>query len=367
MKNRDSLIGVLQTLFKWKKQIFLVCLIAGIGAIGISLLLSNYYKATTTFLAVSPDQAKPESLYGKGQLKTEYYGNENDIDRILTIASSSMLIDHIIDSFKLYEHYDINPDLPKSAFRVRQRFTGLYDVTKTKRDAIELSVEDKDRELAAAIANAAREKINEIARQLILEGQQKTIRSYQDNINSKEEQLQVLSDTLARLRKQYGIYDLEGQAEALTTQLSETQAKLVRKKATLNALRSTSGIPRDTINLLQASVSGLEEEFNSLNQKMEQFNEGMAMVGTIDRQYLEANQTLSEDKERLKQSLATAASNIPTLLIVETAQVPIVKSRPKRSFIVIGVCAVAFLFSIIGILLIEYYKDINWKEVYNGK
>jgi uncharacterized protein involved in exopolysaccharide biosynthesis len=367
MNTKDSLIGVLQTLFKWKKQILLVCLIAGLGAIVISLLLSNYYMATTTFLVVSPDQAKPEVLYGNGQLKTEYYGNENDIDRIQTIASSNELINFMIDSFRLYEHYDVNPELPKSAFRVRQKFNGLYEVTKTKRDAIELSIEDKDKELAANMANAARNKIDEIARALILKGQQKTITSYQDNIQTKESQLQVLSDTLSKLRKQYGIYDVEAQAEALTTQLSETESKLVRSRAKLGALKETPGIPRDTIRLLQANVKGLEEEFSNLNGKMEMFNEGMSLVGIIDRQYLEANQTLSEDKERLKQSLSTAQSDIPSILIVETAEVPIVKSRPKRSLIVIGVCAVAFLFSIIGVLLIEAYREINWKEVINGK
>ncbi|MCB0585551.1 MAG: hypothetical protein KDD06_09545, partial [Phaeodactylibacter sp.] len=81
MKNNDNLIDVLKTLFKWKRPIFYVCLIAGVGSIVISLFLSNYYAATTIFLAVSPDQATPEALYGKGQLRNEYYGNENDIDR----------------------------------------------------------------------------------------------------------------------------------------------------------------------------------------------------------------------------------------------------------------------------------------------
>ena len=367
MKHNDSLIGVLQTLFKWKKQIFIVCLIAVVGAVIISLTLSNYYKATTTFLAVSPDQAKPESLFGKGQLKTQYYGNENDIDRILTVANSSELIDYLIDTFKLYEHYDITPDLPKSAFRVREKFTGLYEVTKTKRDAIELSVEDIDKDLAANIANVARERVSEMTRHLILQGQEKIIHSYNSNITNKETQLRILSDTLSRLRRQYGIYDLDGQAEALTSQLSETESTLIRNRAKLEALKNTPGIPQDTIRLLQANVSGIAEEFNNLNKKLEQFNEGLSEVGIISRQYLEANMTLSEDKERLKQAMATVESNIPTILIIEPANTPLIKSRPKRSLIVLGAAALAFLFSVIGVLIIDTYRDVNWKEVYHGK
>ncbi|WP_170254516.1 GumC domain-containing protein [Phaeodactylibacter luteus] len=366
MKENDNLLGVLQTLFRWKRQILTVCGIAAIGAVGISLLLPNYYKGITVFLAISPDQAKPEALYGDGQTLTEYYGNENDIDRILTLAQSGELLKFMIDSFRLYEHYDINPDKPKAAFKVRDKFLSLYEVEKTKRDAIELSIEDKDRELASAMANAARNKIATMARQLIRDGQQRTITSYESNIRNKESQLEVLGDSLIAMRRRYSIFNIEGQSEALTTQLSETEAKLVRKRASLQALQEANGIPRDTILLMQAQVRGLEEEFNTLNTRMERFNDGMAMVGTYDRQYLEANASLSEDKERLKQTLSVYESDIPAIVVVEPAEVPLIKSRPKRSLIVIGAVAIAFLFSIIGVLVLDNYRDVDWKAVYKG-
>lgn len=367
MEKRDSLLGVLQTLFKWKRKIITVCVVAVVGAIVISLLLPNYYEAKTTFLAVSPDQAKPEVLYGKGQLKTEYYGNENDIDRLLTVAESNELIDFLIDSFQLYEHYDINPEVSKADFKVRQRLLNLYEVTKTKRDAIELSIEDTDRELSAQMVNAARQKIDDITRQLLLLGQQKVISSYQDNITNKEQQLQSLSDSLSALRERYGIYNLMGQTEALTTQLSEVESTLIRNKGRLEALKATRGIPRDTIQMIQAKVSGLEQEYENLNQKMARFNEGLSRVGALDRQYKEATQTLSEDMERLKQSLSTSQSNIPTILLVEEAKVPLIKSRPKRSIIVAVVGIVAFLFSVIGVLLLDAYSDVEWKKIYAGE
>ncbi|MCB0557676.1 MAG: hypothetical protein H6573_06175 [Lewinellaceae bacterium] len=367
MKNNDNLIDVLKAVFKWKRQIFYVCLIAGLGAVIISLFLSNYYQATTIFLAVSPDQAKPEALYGRGQLRTEYYGNENDIDRLMTIAESGELVNFLIDSFNLYEHYDINPDRPKAAFKVQEHFFDLYEVTKTKRDAIELSVEDKDKELAARITNAAREKIDAMARHLINEGLAKSIKSYEDNIKAKEAQLASLSDSLINLREQYGIYNIAGQTEALTSQVSESEAMVVRNRAKLQAMKETKGIPQDTIRLLEANVKGLEEEFKSLDNKIGRFNQGLSKFGIFERQYIEANQTLSDDKERLKQTTATYKSVIPAMVIVEEAKVPVVKSRPKRSIIVLATVAIAFLFSLIGALLFDTYKDVNWKDIYHAK
>ena len=57
------------------------------------------------------------------------------------------------------------------------------------------------------------------------------------------------------------------------------------------------------------------------------------------------------------------ASYIPTTLLVEAGDVPYIKSRPKRAIIVISATLIAFILSIIGILLLENYRDVNWKEL----
>jgi len=365
-ENRDNLLGVLRTLFRWKKQILIVCAIAAVGSVVISLLLPNYYKGSTLFLAVSPDQAKPEALFGGGQFRTTYYGNDNDIDRLLTIAGSAELIDYMIDTFRLYEHYDINPDAPRADFKVREKFRSRYELEKTKRDAIHLTVEDRKPELAAAMANAARRKIGSLARQLILEGQRKTIASYRANIRNKEQQLETISDSLSLLRQKFGIYNIDGQSESLTSQLSETEAKLIRQRGRLEALKSSGGVPQDTIKMMQATVQGLEKEFKNLNEKMRRFNQGMTKVGTYDRQFFMASATLSDDKEMLKRVVSVYESDIPAIIVVEKAQVPYIKSWPKRSYIVLGTVAIAFLFSLIGVLLLDTYREVDWKSIYKG-
>ncbi len=366
-ENKDNLLDVLRTIFRWKKQIITVCAIAAVGAVAISLFLTNYYTGVTVFLAVSPDQAKPEALYNKGQMRTSYYGNENDIDRLLTIAKSGELINFMVDSFKLYEHYEIDPEAPKAGFKVREKFRSRYEVEKTKRDAIELTLEDRDPELAALMANTARRKIGELALKLIREGQEKTIRSYESNIANKEQLLHTLSDSLINLRRRYGIYSLEGQSESLTMQVAESESQLIRERSRLSALESTPGIPRDTIRLIKAAVRGLEAEVEDLQAKMSRFNDGMSEVGNFEQQYMAAITTLSDDKERLKQFRAVYEADIPAIIVVEEAEVPIVKSRPRRSLIVIGAVAIAFLFSVIGVLLLDTYRDVDWKSVYEGK
>ena len=367
MDQKDNLLGVLKTLFKWKKQILVTCLAATVGSIIIVLLLPVYYQATTIFLVASPDQAKPELLFGKGTLESEYYGTESDIDRVLTIAKSNELYEYLIDSFKLYDHYRINRDNPRAPYYVKLALNKHLDIQKTKRDAIELSIEDTEPELAAQIARATRERIDAIAQNLVKSTQQKAITTYQTEIVAQEKNMRSLADTLASLREKYGIYNSDAQTESITDQYAQAEARLSSGQARLEAMQASPRISRDTVLMLQAKVKGMEVEVGGLKEKINKLNQGLGTVSSLERQYREASISLSENKERLKHFEAAYQSNIPALLLVEEAQVPIIKSRPKRTLIVLAVAVISFLFSVIGILLLENYREINWREIYHGQ
>ncbi|NUN98981.1 MAG: hypothetical protein HUU01_00035 [Saprospiraceae bacterium] len=367
MEKKDNLLGVLQTLFKWRKPIFYTCLAAGVGTAIISLLLPTYYKATTIFLAASPDQAKPELMFGEGELEAEFYGNENDIDRIFTIAESSELADYLIDTFDLYTHYDIDPNGAKAPYKVREAFFDLYEVTKTKRDAIELTIEDTDKVLAAKIANAARDRIDAIVQKLMKEAHSKTINAYKSSIIQKQQQLLVISDSLNHLRSAYGVYNADAQIESIMAQLYGTQAMLVRDKGKLEVLEKAPGIRRDTITFMRAKVTGMEAEVKSLEEKVKNINDGMPKISIWEKQYWDANTALGNNRVRLKQFEAAFESDIPSIILVEKAHEPLIKSRPKRSLIVIAAVVIAFFFSIAGVLLIDAYQGTNWRQVFHDR
>jgi tyrosine-protein kinase Etk/Wzc len=360
MENRDNLLGVLDALYRWRKPLVLLCVAAGILSAGLSLMLPNYYKASTIFLVASPDQSKPELLFNRGMsLRTEYFGNANDIDRILTIAESGELVQFLVDSFNLYKHYDIDPKNPKASHLMREQLFSLYTVKKTKRDGIELSVEDIDPKMASDMANAARQKIEDIAKKLIRQSQNLTIEAFQNNISSKEGLLLSIGDSLATLRSQYKIYNVVAQTEALTAQKSEALALFTRDSVRLQVLRANTNVARDTIYMLEGKVAGLRQEIRVLQSEMDLLNSGISVIYNLEKQYAEANQILAEDRERLKQWQAANRSETPALLLVDAAQPPVIKSRPKRSIIVVASVFASLLFGVLGILLMDSFKKIQ--------
>lgn len=367
MEYKESLLGVLQTLFKWKKPILFTTAFGAAGSVIISLLLPVYYESSTTFYAASPDLAMPERMFGVTNEAMEYYGEDADIDRIMTIANSNELADYLISTFNLYEHYDIDSTNAKAPYYVRLKLSKLYKVQKTKYDAIQLSVEDRDKETAAAIANAARLKIDEIAQRLIKASQTELLRTYESNIQEKEGQLKELNDSLRVLRSTYGVYNTETQSELLATLLAEAEAKMTNSVARLEVFQNIPGTPRDTISNLKASVQGAQKEAAGLQEKLEKFNQGLATVQVLAQGHALASKQLGEDKERYKQIKSAQSSPFPAIHLVEEAPLPIIKSRPKRSMIVVAITALSFLFSAIGVLIIDTYKDVNWKSVIDGR
>lgn len=364
MEQRDNLLEVIRSLLKWRKPLIIVGVITAVTSVVVSLAMPNYYRSTTVFLAVSPDQAMPELVFSRTPMRTQYYGNENDIDRLLTIAESNELIDFLVDTFQLFEHYEIKPEHPRARYQVRLAFRDLYEVKKTRRDAMELSVEDKDPELAMHLANAAREKIDFLARELIKDNLQKTLKTYQESIRTQQKQLDVLSDTLMYLRRKYGIFNTVTQTEFLTNQLLEAESKLARDQGRLQALQQQKvNIPTDTIVYLQANVRGLEQSIDTLRNRVERLNAGLPVVSNFEKQYFESGAVLTDDIERFKKWRDTYESEIPAVILVEPADLPDIKSRPRRSLIVLASLAIVFLFSVFAVLLIETYRDVEWRKL----
>jgi len=262
-----------------------------------------------------------------------YYGTDTDVDRLLTIANSSDIKTDLIQEFGLYDHYKIDPNSKNAKHKINLRLSKLYKISKTKLDAIELSVEDTEPELAARVANSARDKINDRAQKTVKDSQSKQIENYKKKIAENEKQLKTIGDSLTSLKKKYKVYDLENQTQVLLEQLSLARAKGQTKQ----------------VSLLEADIQN--------------YNSGYSAVASISEEHEAFGTQLSIDKEKLRQLSSSYSSPFPSLHIIEPATTPIIKSRPKRSIYVIGAALFAFLLSTLAALIIDASKSVKWNEV----
>ncbi len=371
MNNRDNLVSVLASIYQWRKAIRNMMIVTLLGSIAATLLLDNYYKATTIFYAASPELSNPELIFGYTSQVTQYFGSDRDLDRIAEIANSSEVIDYMVKRFHLYDHYDIDSTTQKGKYKIRERFMGLYAAQKNKNDAIELSVEDTDPKMAAEMANAARDKINDIGQRLIKNSQATLLLTFDENMNRKKRELIQLGDSLRDLQAFYGIYNAGTQGEQIASQLSTAESEIIHGKARLEVLENNPLIPQDTIQYIKADLRAYEMERRQLMSKdlssdnltLKQYNEGLPKISVLADLHFQARKQLSFDQERYNQIKAAYNTNIPAVQLLEAADVPLIKSRPKRTMLILAAMVAALFFSIIGVLIFDSYRDFNWSEI----
>ena len=368
MEDQFTLLGLIKILWRWKKPIIVTCIIAGLISIFSSLTLDNYYQASTIFYPASQDNFKPEKVFGGG---VEYfYGGREDLDRLMSIAQSSELKDYLIEEFDLYDVYELNPDGELGKMKVRKALGALFTVSKTKFSAVEIAVEDKDPSLARKMANSARTKTDEILQRMMKERLISTMTTIEKDIETKTALVFELNDSLRTWRERYGLYDTDAQSEILSTLVSETESNLSREKARFNALKNNPSLSRDTIAILKANVTGLEEQFRALTSKdsesrfnVHKFNQGKEKIRTITQRVDIESTQINYQKLKLAQYKVATDFDFNAIYVVEDASEPFQKSRPRRSILVMGTVLIVFLLSVIGVLVLDRLKGFDWKSL----
>ena len=367
-ENDNNLLGVLRAIYQKRKFIITTCSIIVIGTVVISLFLPDFYKATTSFYPASPSLIDPNRVFSTSESGVEYYGGDDEVNQLLSAAESKVLLDFTINKFNLYEVYKIDTTNRKAPFKVREKLSKRYNVIKNANDGIEVSVEDTDRHRAAQMANAICAKIDEIHSNFLQSSQQVVIRTHQKSLADRRANLQLVSDSLSKVRQKYQIYNVEAQSEFLASYVPKIQAKLAGAKGKLNVFKAQNN--RDSIRYYEAQVRFLGSQLASVtidngsgNFNLESLNKGMALTLMLEEQVDRLSKDISEQEEVFLRFNNIMKSKSSSLVGIEVAEVPVIKSRPRRSILVISAAMISFILCVIGVLLHQNYKEINWKNL----
>ncbi|MEM6723150.1 MAG: hypothetical protein AAF598_03875 [Bacteroidota bacterium] len=373
MEQKDSLLDVLRSIFKWRKFIIYTCVVVGVLTALLSLALSNYYESSTVFYAANASMRDPRALFSGDPI--EYYGGDQERDQILSIINSSEMLDYLIAEFGLHEHYKIDSSGVKAKTKIRKKLRKYFNVKKNERNAIELTMEDKDAVKATQILQGALKYIDDRSVGLFGGSQENMLETLKSDIEVRTNELNILVDSLTMLRNRYGIFNVESMSETLPSLVLETETELAYKRGKLEQLQNSRGVKRDSILYLSAQVQALKSKLSSLTDpndststfNLVRFSKGVEQVKLLEDLILRKNVSLNGVKERFNQQERAFQSGVSALIMVESPAVPEVKSRPRRSIIVITFGMLAFIFSVIAVLLIEQTKDVDWKSIVNAK
>lgn len=231
---------------KWIKYIIGGSLLAAILAAAVSLFLDDMYLSKSIFLPTNPSVLDRLSFFPEeGNAKTLYFfGDRTDIDRLISLGSSQGMKDYAIGKYKLYEHYEIDSLDKDAKYKIDKMLESRYKIIKNPKGAVELSIADKEAQLAATMANDLTAKLDQLNKSFIIQKQQEIKNTLGDQLKLKDAELRSIRDSVNNHQKNFPkdtvtLGFLVDRTEKIMSELGETKTQLSQYEAILTKNIST--------------------------------------------------------------------------------------------------------------------------------
>jgi capsular polysaccharide biosynthesis protein len=180
---------------RWWKFILGFSFLAVLIAFIASLLNPKEYLSTATALpanSVVSDKARIfntniEALYAE-------IGSVDELDKIEGTAALDTLFIATAKDLDLVNHYEIKPSV-EAVYKAAAKFKKASHISRSAYGELKIKVWDKDRNLAAALANRLLQKIQELHQHLQNENNAATLQKLKDEYALKQQQYKQIADS----------------------------------------------------------------------------------------------------------------------------------------------------------------------------
>ncbi|MBA4407934.1 MAG: Wzz/FepE/Etk N-terminal domain-containing protein [Bacteroidota bacterium] len=309
--------NLLETLWKWKKHLI---------AVGILAILFSAIFSSSTF--IKPKFKSVARIYPSNNIYT--FSDESESEQLLEIINSQDIKLRVIDAFNLGEVYKISKQDPQYLTYMLAEFNDNVSFKKTEYETIEIQVLDTDPKRACTMCDSIISFLDEKVRSMhrikyeeVAHIAGKDLSLITHDIDSVQEKLNVL-------RKEYKILDYESQSEEITKGMVRM---LTEQK------KNTSG------------GKELEQWMKNLSEKGGEYK-------FLDNQYKFMIVQMDSIKKVYNQSVSSAGKKIVYGQRVQNPVPADKKSYPVRWLIVLVSTFAALFCAILVILLLENKKNI---------
>jgi uncharacterized protein involved in exopolysaccharide biosynthesis len=148
------------------------------------------------------------NLYNYDTKFIDYFANEDDIDRLILMSEAEIVQSKVIKNLHLAEAYNIDASNRKGEQQLERKFSKNFNITRTEYKDLVLSYVDVDAERAATVANECVRVLEQTFSDYYKDMRKGMYESIAEKIHDEDSTINLLTDSLAALRAQYGIYDI---------------------------------------------------------------------------------------------------------------------------------------------------------------
>ena len=306
----------------WNHRIaFVITAIASaVSGLAIAFLLPVYYQSSATIFPAAISYVESTDLvYRRGNINE--FGDTDQAEQLLEMFNSQNFQRKIIEKANLFDHYSIPLDGPQSSFKIFQRYRGLIKASRSRYNAVKITVKDRSPEKAAEVVNMIVEELDHFRNQVIGDRIKSHISTLESSRDSLASEWEIWTDSLLALQ-QKGVVGMEERA-ALLESLGNVRGNTdeIQKRIDANFQWGAQ------FDIVEREVSFIQLQLN-----------------TIDKILLQWKTNVAE--------------GVSQQFVFERGQIPDKKHSPKRMFVVVGAICVALV-----LLLFYLYGRENWPAV----
>jgi len=376
-----DILDYLAVILKYRWMIFRNVVVATLLIIVISLFLAKTFTAEATLLPPDENQqgdllsaivGTPLSQFGLSQLSST-------ADLFVQILKSRTVFDSVLKT--TFEYKKENKTLlsilkHKSLEKARKDLNKAVTVSTSPEGIISIKVELSTPHLAADVANAFVYELDRINKEKNT-SRAKNSRVYiEQQLQLTETKLKEASARLAQFKEEFKAVSLEEQTKTAIEKAGEIKGNIIAKEVQLGVALQT--MKSDNVYIIQ-----LKKEIEELNKQYSylQFGDSLALgekkefyipFSEVPEIGLKLAKLIRDVKiqetvwELLNQQYYHAkiqeARDTPTVQVLDKAVPPEFRTKPKRKLLVLIGGFLAFIFSLFGAFVIEFYAKIKHEQ-----
>jgi uncharacterized protein involved in exopolysaccharide biosynthesis len=376
-----NLFDMLLVLVRRLKLIVAICAVTFVLACIITLLMPNIYTATTRILPPVEDQGRlsgmPNNLGGLPSL-LGVTGGGSSAELYVGMLQSRTVADAIIDGFGLMELYQ-----SKTRAGAYDTLVKSINIELGKKDGIiTLSVDDPEPIQATAIANAFIDELKRLNVALNLGSASRERSFLAERLEAARKELESAEERLREFQEQHQTIRINEQATALIEAIANLRAELASREVRLGVLLTRQTERNFEVRAVREEILRIREQIQRLEKTVDgQTADGGLFLPTSEIPALgvEYARLLREFKvqetlfelltKQYEMTRINEAKEVSSLQVLDEAAVPDRKSRPRRTLLVLGATAVAFVLSIFLAFALEYQVRMaeedrrRWREI----
>lgn len=240
-------------------------------------------------------------------------------------------------------------------------------VAGTKDNLITITIEDRDPQRAAELANGYIEEFRKLSASLAITEAARRSRFFEQELQTAKENLTAAEEAMRKTQQTTGVLQIDSQARALIESVAMLRAQVVAKEVQIQGMRSFAAEDNPDLILAKQQLGALQKQLDQLAGS--QHDTGSDIVLSKGRvteegvEYLRRYRDLKYNEavyELLMKGLELAkldeARQGEIIQVVDSAVVPDRKSSPHRVIIVVVSTVIAFFLAIFWVIVREAWE-----------